>query len=281
MTDTTAALREKTIHPRGYEIQWERYENKYLIPAAMVPSIRDFVSRHCQPDSNGTGERPEYTVVTLQLDNEGLDLHYAKERENLSRFKLRVRTYGTPGLAPVFMEIKRKFRQTIVKSRVCIPFDEWSEDLIYTTNLDIDFSSRKEEDAFLDFVRLTRQIDARPKTLIRYVRECYLSVTDSYARVTFDRQLEYQPTDSWTDWGRQGRWISMDTPIAQGMGHSFSAVILELKCLSDTPTWMLDLITEFDLMRTGNCKYCTALWQEAPFTGNPYANLMPGAQALW
>lgn len=265
-------------HPKGFEIQWERYENKYLIHPALVPEIRAYALEYCKPDAYGKGAPPEYTVTTLQLDNEFLDLHYAKEREVLSRFKLRVRTYGEPGTAPVFMEIKRKFRQTIVKSRVCIPFEEWTEDLIYNPRISIEFSSSKEEDAFLEFVRLCREIDARPKTMIRYVRECYMSTTDRYARVTFDRKLEYQPTQSWTDWGRSGRWLSMDSPIAQGLGHPYSAVVLELKCLSDIPTWMLELIKEFDLVRTGNCKYSTALWSEAPFTGEPFVTLLAHGQ---
>ncbi len=275
-----SAQQPVSAHPQGFEIQWERYENKYLIPSQLVPAIRSYALDFCRPDAYGTGNPPEYTVTTLQLDNEWLDLHYAKERELNSRFKLRARTYGTPGDAPVFMEIKRKYRQTIVKSRVCIPFKEWSEDLLYATRLQIEFSSAKERDTFYDFVRLTRSIDARPKTLIRYVRECYASVSDRYARVTFDRRLEYQPTTSWTDWGRSGRWKSMDSPVAQGLGHPYSAVVLELKCLNDTPVWMLDLIKEFDLVRTGNCKYCTALWQEAPFAGEPYVTLMNAGQAF-
>lgn len=265
-------------HANGFEIQWERFENKYLIHPALVSEIRAFARDFCEPDPHGEGDPPEYTVTTLQLDNEQFDLHYAKERELLSRFKLRIRTYGDPGTSPVFLEIKRKYHKTIVKSRVAVPFSEWSEDLLYNQKASIEFSSRKEEDVFLDFRRLTREIDARPKILIRYVREGYKSASDSYARVTFDRKLEYQPTKSWKDMGRGGRWTSMDSPEAQGLGHPYSATVLELKCLSDAPTWMLELIKEFDLVRTGNCKYCTAIWREAPFAGAPLATTQLGGQ---
>lgn len=162
-----------------------------------------------------------------------------------------------------------------------IPFEDWHEDLIFNTRLALDFSSAKEEEAFLEFVRLCREIDARPKTIVRYVRECYLSRNDRYARVTFDRRLEYQPTSSWTDWGRSGRWISMDSPVAQGQGFPYSAIVLELKCLSDAPVWMQGLIETFNLVRTGNCKYSTALWQEAPFTGEPHVTPATAGQDLF
>lgn len=92
-------------HPQGFEIQWERHENKYLIHPDQVPPIREYARMFCDPDRYGQGDPPEYTVTTIQLDNDFFDLHYAKEREVLSRFKLRVRTYGEPGSAPVFMEL--------------------------------------------------------------------------------------------------------------------------------------------------------------------------------
>jgi len=280
LQESSSLSKVTRTHPQGFEIQWERHENKYLIHPDQVAPIRAYARMFCDRDRYGHGNPPEYTVTTIQLDNDFFDLHYAKEREVLSRFKLRVRTYGDPGSAPVFMEIKRKYRQTIVKSRVFIPFDAWSEDLVFNPRLTLDFSSAKEEEAFLEFVRLCREIGARPKTIIRYVRECYLSRCDRYARVTFDRKLEYQPTTSWTDWGRSGRWIPMDTPVAQGQGFPYSAVVLELKCLSDAPVWMQGLIETFDLVRTGNCKYSTALWQEAPFTGEPLVTLAPAGQAF-
>jgi hypothetical protein len=39
--------------------------------------------------------------------------------------------------------------------------------------------------------------------------------------------------------------------------------------LSDTPQWMIDMVVNFGLARTGNCKYSTAVWQEALFRGSP------------
>jgi hypothetical protein len=34
---------------------------------------------------------------------------------------------------------------------------------------------------------------------------------------------------------------------------------------------MVELTREFDLERTGNCKYSTAVWSEAVFRGSPAA----------
>jgi hypothetical protein len=253
----------------GFDIQLDRHEAKYVIPAWKIPDIREFVRPFCEPDRYSHGDPPRYTVTTLQLDSPHFSLHYAKSHEALNRFKLRVRTYGRPGKNPVFLEVKRKIRSTIVKSRARVPFERWSEDLVRNKRVTLDFHSYQEETAFLDFIRLVREIDARPVVLVRYEREAYVSKLDHYARVSFDTRLTYQPTESWTSWGEGGRWIPLDTNLVQNKNHNFSGAVLEIKTLSDTPQWMIDLVMNFDLARVGHCKYSNAVWQESFFRGNP------------
>jgi hypothetical protein len=252
-----------------FDIQLDRHEAKYVISNALVPEIRSFIRPFCEPDPYAHGDPPVYVILTLQLDNDRFSFHNAKELEAPARFKLRVRTYGEPGNSPVFLEVKRKIRGAIVKTRAKVPFDEWSRELLYSTLLTLPFKSRSEETAFLEFSRLVRETGAHPIVLVRYVRESYFGVHDSYARVTFDRNLQYQPTRSWTDWGRSGRWLAMDTSLIQKKGNTFSGVVLELKTLSDAPQWMIDLVEHFNLERTGHCKYSNAVWHEAIFTGEP------------
>ena len=252
-----------------FDIQLDRHEAKYIIPPSLVPEIRHFIKPFCDPDPHGTGNPPEYMITTLQLDSTNLALHHAKENEALNRFKLRARTYGEPGSSRVFMEVKRKIRGTIVKTRTSIPFEEWGRDLIFNPKLTLEFNTDREEQGFLEFVRLAREIGAEPAVLIRYMRESYFSTNDRYARVSFDRKLEYQPTTSWDNWGRDRHWMPMDSSLAQNKQNHFSGIVLEIKTLSDTPHWMIDLVVHFDLARTGNCKYSTAIWQEALYRGTP------------
>lgn len=258
-----------------FDIQLDRHEGKYIVRPELLPAVRHFIKPFCEPDPHGHGNPPEYVITTIQLDSPSLALHHAKEHEAVNRFKLRVRTYGVPGSSPVFLEVKRKIRGTIVKSRTSIPFDAWGPDLLFSTRLNLTFKSRKEEVGFLEFARLVREIGARPVVIVRYTRESYFSTRDRYARVSFDRRLLYQPTDSWTNWGEGRHWYCMDSALAQNKQYRFSGIVLELKTLSDTPEWMIHLVQHFDLARTGNCKYSTAIWQESLFRGTtalaPYA----------
>ena len=251
----------------AYDVQLDRHEGKYVVPKRLLPAIRDYIRPFCRPDPNGSGAPPEYAITTLQLDTPSLALHHAKEHDALARFKLRVRTYGKPGTSKIFLEVKRKVRDSIMKTRTSIPFEAWGEDLMFNVKLNLEFRSSKEEIGFLEFVRLVRETGARPVILMRYMRESYMSIHDQYARVSMDHNLEYQPTSDWNNWGENGRWYSVDSSLAQNKLFHFSGVVLELKTLSDVPHWMIDLVKTFSLVRVGNCKYSNAIWQEALFRG--------------
>lgn len=264
-----ATLESAVASRARFEVLLDRHEAKYVIPRTLVPEIRAFIAPFCDPDHNGQGTPPEYTITTLQFDTPDYALHLAKPREANERFKLRARTYGMPGENPVFVEIKRKLRGTIVKSRTAVPFTRWNEAFVMGASLPAFFKTRAEEESFLLFRRLVRELGARPVMLIRYIRESYFGRMDRYARVTFDRRLEYQPTSAWDEWGCGGRWRPMDSSVTQNKGLSLSGVVLELKTLNEAPVWMLDLVREFDLVRTGHCKYSNAVWEESFFAGEP------------
>jgi SPX domain protein involved in polyphosphate accumulation len=254
----------------------QRYEAKYIIPTWLASRIREYIMPLCEPDPYGSGDPPTYVVTTLQLDSPNLALHYAKLWDFINRFKLRVRTYGDPvGQFPVFLEVKSKYRNMIVKLRSKIPFDRWGKDLFGDEIIKgISFRTRREAENFYEFVRLTKEIGARPIMLIRYNRESYFGKMDSYSRITFDRRLQYQQTYSWDSWGRDGRWRNLDNPMMQTRRHDkevgFSGVVLEMKALSDVPQWMINLTTEFDLIRVGHCKYSNAMWAESIFRATPW-----------
>lgn len=243
-----------------------RHEAKYVIPGHLVDPIRAYIEPFCRPDPHGQSFPPRYTIITLQLDGPALPLHHAKREERLNRFKLRVRTYDGQD-SPVFLEVKRKLGHVVVKSRARIARQDWGEHLLRDTRVHLPFASDKEYVAFLTFLRLARQIQAEPAVRIRYVRESYFGVGEDYARVSFDRHLEYQPAEDWDLLGEGRKWIAMDDSLTQNKLEPWSGVILELKTSGDAPRWMSDLTKEFDLVRDGNCKYSTAVSCETLFRG--------------
>lgn len=253
-----------------FSTELDRFEAKYIIPRQLVEPIKDFIRPFCEMDKHCAAAGGQYYINTLQLDNPAMSLHRAKEWEATHRFKLRVRTYGKPpGKAPVFMEIKRKYFERVIKSRACIPFDEWKPGVLKKSADALDLKSVKEREAFREFVRLAEEIDARPLVYVSYCREAFSSVFDHYARVTFDSQLCYQPVTDMYNWGGNDRFLSMDSGLVRSRRES--SLVLEVKCTEQVPTWMVELVQEFDLVRCGNCKYSTAIWMENMLTGTGQA----------
>ena len=255
------------------KMDWERLEAKYVIPTSLMPGIREFIKPFCVADPHGKGDLPEYIVTTLQLDDPYLTLYKAREEEYLNRFKLRVRTYGTTkGRHSVYMEIKRKIKAVVVKSRCTLPADCWSGDLITGNARLPPFRSSKEKDCFFDFLRVTQEMHCEPKCLIRYTRESYFGVNDRYARLTFDRRICYRPVGphEWDLWPQGGNWWAIDSQV--GLNRPFAGVILELKTYDQAPIWMMDLVREFNLVRTGFCKYGAAMRLDSIFKGAVYTD---------
>ncbi|MDF1859070.1 MAG: polyphosphate polymerase domain-containing protein [Verrucomicrobiales bacterium] len=276
-TDKLASLKgasEPSGKPAGFQtgddLRIERHEAKYIVPYSLMPELREYIRPHVIRDKHGIGEVPKYLVRTIQLDGRDLCLHYAKEIEALNRFKLRIRTYGTDGKAPYFVEIKRKLGSVIVKSRSVLKSDQYSPDLFLNPRAYIPFSSEKEHMNYLDFLRLTREIGAQPITMIQYERESYMGIREDYARVTFDTRIAYQMTPSY-DFGyvNSGRWHRIDTPT--GLRTDIGGFVLELKSKMGIPRWMLDFVRAFDLVRVGFCKYSAALRLESLNAGYEYS----------
>ncbi|MBZ0120696.1 MAG: VTC domain-containing protein, partial [Sandaracinaceae bacterium] len=106
------------------------------------------------------------------------------------------------------------------------------------------------------FAHLLAQSGAEPKVLVRYDREAYVSEVDEYARVTFDRRICAAPATDWElSWDRGG-WHYVD---GARRNLPLSITILELKCETRMPVWMMELVRDFDLRRRGFSKYSSGV----------------------
>ena len=160
----------------------ERFEQKYIIHPALVPKIREYIKPFCIADPNGKGKIPEYSVTTLQLDTPTMDLALAKERKTFARFKLRIRTYGEGGSAPVFLELKRKVGGVIIKSRSKMTMEQYKGDnngkpiVLNPEECEV-LSNPVDNNYFLEYSRIARRVVQDLKCLYATSEKVILELT--------------------------------------------------------------------------------------------------------
>lgn len=240
---------------------FERYELKYHIPEELIEPISQYAQTYCVLDPySDRSEDKFYGVNNLYLDTPNFLFLERRKHKMDGRFNLRIRSYGDDPIYPYFFEVKFKSRGFIKKKRAKVYGDDWANELMGI--VDPNFEGHGVNTDYKNtFIRLVQSYNAAPKVFTQYKRKAYLSVYDDYARVTFDKQLRYTRRDHYDL-----------SPIEEVMsGYDFetnynvdSNIILELKCTSRMPMWMLDLISYFNLERTSFSKYMAGVNEVIP-----------------
>lgn len=240
----------------------ERYEHKYLIPERLVPAIREAalatskIDKYADPD--GT-----YRIRSLYFDTDRHDLFAANEREQGDRFKVRARVY--PGKkSPVFLEVKRRVLDVIVKTRAAVAAERWL-DVLTMQPAALEALSPSARAGASRFLALYHRHHLRPVLLVDYQREAYVSELDSYARLTFDRSIVVQTQHRLDCEADPRRWRPIDH---RGQTRTREPVcVLELKFERRPPMWMSALVQRLGLVRHSFSKYCYGITAELTLPG--------------
>lgn len=225
-----------------------RHELKYLISDEAADALSRALPPFCERDAHSARSADgQYLIQSLYFDTPRRDLYWASRMEHAHRLKVRVRTYEQ---GPVFLEVKRKARGLVRKSRAAVRREDWVGRI--TGPLPDDASPAEQ-----DFrVQIDRHL-LQPVVLVRYRREAWLGAFDDYARVTIDRHIESQPRDVLSlDPGTGGFWPIDDSRSMLGVRHG---VVVELKSSLAMPAWMERLVARLELWRLSFSKYCVSL----------------------
>ncbi|MGC4114741.1 MAG: polyphosphate polymerase domain-containing protein [Myxococcales bacterium] len=198
----------------------DRHELKFIIPEHQVDSVRAAIRPFCDLDHHcQTAPDHQYVIESLYLDTPRRDLYRVSRERRASRFKLRVRRYGTKS-DRVFFEVKNKDRGMIRKLRAKVPVEGWADRLEGAYAQDAGAAE-------VDFRARTDRYLLRPTVLVRYEREAYVSLVDDYARVTFDRRVVCQPHETFDFEADPSSWRSIDHGLA--LKRVRAGVVLELE----------------------------------------------------
>jgi len=260
---------------RSFDTSIDRYEYKYRVPPGTLPDVRRRIRAVCDPDPKGRGG--SYHVATLYFDSPRRVLYRQGIDKAWKRLKLRVRRYAS---SPYFLEVKRRQKRLVLKSRVAIEPQWWPGILTDPTlvhRCGLSALDRERADFFIGWYL---RFHAAPVVIVRYRREAYVSRLDRYARVTIDTVLEARPALGYDiPITRGAGWIPLDDPATCGL--PVSGAILELKSTTDVPIWMTDLARDLGLSARGFSKFARGLEAVEQFPARPFGGDLTPRPGRW
>jgi SPX domain protein involved in polyphosphate accumulation len=240
-------------------LQRSRYELKYLINEELALTVRDFARTYLAPDPFTDETKGfSYPIYSVYLDSARLDLLNATVEGHKNRFKLRARYYDGNPESPIFFEIKRRVNGAILKERAKVRRTEAARLLEGGFPERADLVNEADAHAYAAlrrFCELRDKLNAKPRCIVVYNREAWLTPDNNSARLTIDRNLEGGPYEPAMTTERTPEWVR--PPIG--------GVVLELKFTDRFPNWMREMTRLFDLQRCSMAKYVKCVHSMQPW----------------
>lgn len=222
---------------------FNRYEKKYLLTEDKYNTLVKCFEEYMVPDSHSK-DGGFYSICNIYYDTDTDELIRKSIEKPVYKEKLRLRSYGVPGVMDEsFIEIKKKFKGNVNKRRITLPLQEAVDYLdrdILPPSIDPDSQIFRE----IQFMR--QRYTLVPKVYLSYDRRAYFGKDDKDFRITFDTNIQTRRTDLNLSSGAYGLHILPK-------GHW----IMEIKVTQGVPMWLVKLLSELEIYQTSFSKYGT------------------------
>ena len=216
---------------------FRRVEKKYRLSPAQKDALLAGIGNHLIPDAHGRN-----TICSLYLDTPDHLIIRNSIDAKMYKEKLRLRSYGTPGLDDqVFLEIKKKFKGVVYKRRESMTLRQ-AMDYIGNGKKPCDSQIMREIDYAMHFYR-----NPQPAMLIAYEREAYFDAENPDLRITFDTNVRARDTDCRLENGAHGDGLLPG-----------DAILMEVKTTGAMPVWLARALSNCAILPTRFSKYGTA-----------------------
>lgn len=236
---------------------FERFEFKYWLTPELEQRVLAFIRPFMRCDDWApNGQRN----TSLYLDSPERDFFTLHEESAPDRIKLRVRAYEESPTGPAFFEIKRKVKWVTLKHRATVTQADVRPLLMGETVPGLRLRSDEEKRTLEHFLYLRAVHRAEPTALITCLREAFTASEPSdEVRITFDREICYQPPRGYALHGDPQAWVPLSGFFAD---KPDATTLLEIKARGVAPWWVDELIQGHLLLPSGYSKYVTAMSME-------------------
>lgn len=222
---------------------FRRVEKKYRLDPAKKAALLALIRDRLVPDEHG-----QNTIVSLYLDTPDHLLIRNSIIARTYKEKLRLRSYGTPGMDDhVFLEIKKKYKGVVYKRREVMTLRQ-AMTYIEQGERPCDTQIMRELDYAMHFYH-----QPQPAMLIAYEREAYFAADDPNLRITFDANVRARENDCRLENGHHGEPLLPE-----------DVILMEIKTTGAMPVWLARALSDCRLLPTSFSKYGTAYLRSLP-----------------
>lgn len=232
---------------------FNRFEIKYQISLKERDNLIKFIHPFIRPDPH-TQNNYDYEVRSLYFDSNFQHSFLEKKDGIAIRHKLRIRYY--PNFSKnnrkfVFIEIKKKIKENVAKSRVYVPLESAINILDNNheeAKLFYEEASAQDKNTLNEIWFLYKKYNLKPRCIVSYKRQAYLSKVEKTFRITFDTNVVIRNYNFDLQFGGGSKFV-----IPRGI------CIMEVKFNNFIPNWAIKIIQKNDCVQYKISKFVTGL----------------------
>ena len=222
----------------AFQTVFKRYELKYLLTKEQKEKILRAMEPYMAMDQYG-----RTTIRNIYFDTDNYRLVRHSIEKPAYKEKLRIRSYSkAEPESTVFVELKKKYKKVVYKRRISMPEEEAMEWVLGEQQCQKDTQISEEVDYFLQYYEFLH-----PVIFLSYEREAFFSRDQSDFRVTFDDTILCRQED-----------LSLESEVYGTPLLPEGMVLMEIKCSSGIPMWMIQVLSQEHIYKTSFSKYGTA-----------------------
>jgi len=221
-----------------------RYELKYRLSQQDYWQVRNAIYPFIACDQyTKVAPSRKYLVRSLYFDTPDFQAYNEKLGGNHSRLKFRIRAYTdcVSTNSPVHVEAKIRNGARSQKIGAFVSVEQY---LAFMQGFHWDGETNS---ILIEFERSVHARILRPKILVQYRREAYVSRARDDIRITFDHAVQSAQTKT------------LFPEHVFFHPHYAHSVILEIKHRDQQPYWLKDIVQTYSLKIEPNSKYCQGI----------------------
>lgn len=221
----------------AYQAIFKRYELKYMLTLEEKEYVLQTIAPYMAMDRYG-----RTCIRNVYFDTHHFQLIRHSIEKPLYKEKLRLRSYcQVDGAAPVFVELKKKYKGVVYKRRLELP-EAYASAWLTGVTTGPDTQIGREIDYFRRFYQTLA-----PRVFLSYDREAYFCPQGTDLRITFDDHICAR---------QEGLSLSLPPGGTELLASQYC--LMEIKTGGAIPLWLTQALTRRQIFKTSFSKYGTA-----------------------